>query len=75
MAPAPTTSTWVRRHQLNAASGSTEVVHTYTGTTFEALLTNLYQRQFDLGQEDSERRCAAIGKQFNLVGPDGTACA
>ena len=56
----------------NAASGSTEVVHTYTGHDVEALLTNLYQRQFDLGQEDSEAALRRyVEKQFYLVGPDG----
>lgn len=56
----------------NGASGSTEVVHTYTGHDVEALLTNLYQRQFDLGQEDSEAALRRyVEKQFYLVGPDG----
>ena len=56
----------------NAASGSTEVVHTYTGNDVEALLTNLYQRQFDLGQENSEAALRRyVEKQFYLVGPDG----
>ena len=56
----------------NPASGSTEVVHTYTGHDVEALLTNLYQRQFDLGQEDSEAALRRyVEKQFYLVGPDG----
>jgi len=56
----------------NAASGSTEVVHTYTSHDVEALLTNLYQRQFDLGQEDSEAALRRyVEKQFYLVGPDG----
>ena len=56
----------------NAASGSTEVVHTYTGHDVEALLTNLYQRRFDLGQEDSEAALRRyVEKQFYLVAPDG----
>ena len=56
----------------NGANGSTEVVHTYTGHDVEALLTNLYQRQFDLGQEDSEAALRRyVEKQFYLVGPDG----
>lgn len=56
----------------NPASGSTEVVHTYTGHDVEALLTQLYQRQFDLGQEDSEAALRRyVEKQFYLVAPDG----
>lgn len=56
----------------NAASGSTEVVHTYTGHDVEALLTQLYQRQFDLGQEDSEAALRRyVDKQFYIVGADG----
>ena len=56
----------------NAASGSTEVVHTYTGHDVETLLTNLYQRRFDLGQEDSEAALRRyVEKQFYLVAPDG----
>ena len=56
----------------NAASGSTEVVHTYKGHDVEALLTQLYQRQFDLGQEDSEAALRRyVEKQFYLVAPDG----
>ncbi|MDN2708502.1 hypothetical protein O0880_03600 [Janthinobacterium sp. SUN118] len=56
----------------NAASGSTEVVHTYTGHDVEALLTNLYQRQFDLGQEDSEAALRRyVDRQFHITGADG----
>lgn len=56
----------------NAASGSTEVVHTYTGHDVEALLTNLYQRQFDLGQDDSEAALRRyVDKQFYITGADG----
>ena len=56
----------------NAARGSTEVVHTYTGHDVEALLTQLYQRQFDLGQENSEAALRRyIDKQFYIVAPNG----
>ena len=56
----------------NAASGSTEVVHTYTGHDVEALLTQLYQRQFDLGQEASEAALRRyVEKQFYIVAPGG----
>jgi hypothetical protein len=38
----------------NANTGSTEIVHTYTAHDVEALLANLYQRQFDLGQPEDQ---------------------
>ena len=46
----------------NPASGSTEVVHTYTGHDVETLLTNLYQRRFDLARKTAKRPCAAMWK-------------
>ena len=56
----------------NAASGSTEVVHTYTGHDVEALLTQLYQRQFDLGQEASEAALRRyVDQQFYILAPGG----
>lgn len=56
----------------NAASGSTEVVHTYTGHDVEALLTQLYQRQFDLGQAGSEAALRRyVEKQFYILAPNG----
>lgn len=39
---------------FNPRTGSTEVVHTYTAHDVEALLMNLYQRQFDLGLEEDQ---------------------
>jgi hypothetical protein len=40
---------------FNARTGSTELVHTYMWHDVDALLTNIYQRQFDLAQpEDQE---------------------
>lgn len=39
---------------FNARSGSTEIVHTYMAHDVEALLSNLYQRQFDLTQPEDE---------------------
>lgn len=39
---------------FNQASGSTEIVHTYMAHDIEALLANLYQRQFDLTQAEDE---------------------
>ena len=55
----------------NAASGSTEVVHTYTGHDVEALLTNLYQRQFDLSNPEDEAVLRKyLEKRFALLGAD-----
>ncbi|OYO30643.1 DUF6702 family protein [Janthinobacterium sp. PC23-8] len=56
----------------NPSSGSTEIVHTYTGHDVEALLTQVYQRQIDLGRKDSEaflRRY--VEKQFYIIGANG----
>jgi hypothetical protein len=39
---------------FNARTGSTELVHTYMAHDVEALLTNMYQRQFDLSQPDDQ---------------------
>jgi hypothetical protein len=55
----------------NAQTGSTEIVHTYTAHDVEGLLSNLYQRQFDLSREADEavfRRY--VDKQFYLEAPD-----
>ncbi|KQV54011.1 MULTISPECIES: DUF6702 family protein [unclassified Duganella] len=52
---------------FNQRTGSTEVVHTYTAHDVEALLMNLYQRQFDLGLEEDQavfRRY--LEKQFRI---------
>ena len=38
----------------NERTGNTEIVHTYTAHDLATLLTNLYGRNFDLGQADSE---------------------
>ena len=38
----------------NAATGNTEVIHTYTAHDVEALLANLYGRHFDLGLEEDQ---------------------
>ncbi|SDG44147.1 MULTISPECIES: DUF6702 family protein [unclassified Duganella] len=56
----------------NERTGSTEIVHTYTGHDLTALLTNLYGRQFDLGRADSEAPLRRyVEKQFIITGPDG----
>lgn len=39
----------------NAATGHTEVIHTYTAHDVEALLANLYGRNFDLGLEEDQQ--------------------
>jgi len=38
----------------NTATGNTEVIHTYTAHDVEALLANLYGRQFDLGLDEDQ---------------------
>lgn len=56
----------------NERTGGTEIVHTYTSHDLAALLTNLYGRQFDLGQADSEAPLRRyVEKQFSIAGPDG----
>jgi hypothetical protein len=53
---------------FNPRTGSTEIVHTYTAHDVEALLMNLYQRNFDLGTEEDQsvfRRY--IEKQFSIT--------
>lgn len=56
----------------NAATGSTEIVHTYTGHDVEALLTQVYQRRYDLGQKDSEAALRRyVEKQFYILGANG----
>ncbi|MBQ5947685.1 DUF6702 family protein [Massilia sp. ST3] len=55
----------------NARTRSTEIVHTYMAHDIEALLTNLYQRQFDLGDpEDQDVLRKYIEQQFAIKGPD-----
>lgn len=39
---------------FNPKTGSTEIVHTYMAHDIEALLSNLYQRQFDLTLPEDE---------------------
>lgn len=51
----------------NPNTGNTEIVHSYTAHDVEALLMNLYQRQFDLGlEEDQAVLRRYIEKQFTL---------
>lgn len=56
----------------NQRTGSTEIVHSYTGHDLATLLTNLYGRQFDLGRPDSEAPLRRyVEKQFNIADADG----
>ncbi|TWI64411.1 hypothetical protein IP91_03181 [Pseudoduganella lurida] len=52
----------------NAATGNTEIVHTYTAHDLETLLTNLYGRQFDMGmEEDQEVLRRYLEKRFTIT--------
>jgi hypothetical protein len=56
----------------NARTGSTEVVHTLMAHDVEALLTEMYQRQFDLSDPDDQAVLRTyIEKQFWLADKDG----
>ena len=56
----------------NERTGSLEVVHTYMTHDVEALLTNLYQRQFDLSDPDDQAALRKyVEKQFWLADKDG----
>jgi len=56
----------------NEQTGSLEVVHTYMAHDIEALLANLYQRQFDLSDpEDQAGLRKYIDKQFWLMDKEG----
>jgi hypothetical protein len=55
----------------NERTGSLEVVHTYSAHDVEALLTNLYQRQFDLSDADDQAVFRKyVDKQFWLADKD-----
>ncbi|MES2150581.1 MAG: DUF6702 family protein [Pseudomonadota bacterium] len=55
----------------NERTGSIEVVHTYMAHDIELLLTNLYQRQFDLTDPQDEAILRKyIEKQFYILGRD-----
>ena len=54
---------------FNARTGSTEVVHTYMSHDVEALLSNLYQRQFDMGDPDDQAVFRTyLERQFWIMG-------
>lgn len=57
---------------FNPNTGNTEVVHTYTAHDVEALLANLYQRNFDLGMEEDQAALRRyIEQRFVLQRADG----
>ncbi|MBC7452284.1 MAG: hypothetical protein H7335_00970 [Massilia sp.] len=56
---------------FNPNTGSTEIVHTYMAHDIEALLANLYQRQFDLSVPQDEAILRVyIDKQFWVLAED-----
>ena len=56
---------------FNARTGNTEIVHTYMAHDVDALLANLYGRQFDLTDpEDQEALRKYIEPRFWLQGQD-----
>jgi hypothetical protein len=56
---------------FNARTGSTEIVHTYMLHDVEALLANLYQRQFDLQDPEDEAILRKyVEQRFYLLAPD-----
>jgi hypothetical protein len=56
---------------FNERTGSTEIVHTYMAHDVEALLTNMYQRDFDLTQPDDQAVLRKyVEKQFWLEAKD-----
>lgn len=58
---------------FNARTGSTEIVHTYMAHDIEALLANLYGRQFDLTDpEDQEVLRKYVEPRFSLQGQDNS---
>jgi len=60
----------------NERTGSTEVVHTYMAHDVEALLTELYQRRFDLSDPDDQAVLRNyLDKQFWLAAGDGRRIA
>jgi hypothetical protein len=56
---------------FNARTGNTEIVHTYMAHDVEALLANLYGRQFDLADpEDQDVLRKYVEGRFWIVGQD-----
>jgi len=58
---------------FNARTGSTEIVHTYMAHDIDALLANMYGRQFDLTEpDDQEVLRKYIDSRFWVLGQDKT---
>ena len=56
---------------FNARTGNTEIVHTYMAHDVEALLANLYGRQFDLNEpEDQDVLRKYVEARFWILGQD-----
>lgn len=56
----------------NARTKSTEIVHTYMAHDVEALMLNMYQRQFDLTDPDDQLVFRKyVEERFALKGADG----
>jgi hypothetical protein len=56
---------------FNARTGNTEIVHTYMAHDIEALLANLYGRQFDLNEPDDQDVLRKyVEGRFWLLGQD-----
>ena len=72
LAPAHRFHAGITDISFNGRSGSAEVVHTYMAHDVEALLTELYQRQFDLSDPDDQAVLRKyVEKQFWLADKDG----
>jgi hypothetical protein len=71
LAPAHRFHAGITDISFNERSGNTEVVHTYMAHDVEALLSNLYQRQFDLSDPDDQAVLRKyVEQQFWLADKD-----
>jgi hypothetical protein len=71
LAPAHRFHAGITDISFNERTGSVEVVHTYMAHDVEALLTNLYQRQFDMSDPDDQAVFRKyLEKQFWLADKD-----
>src|SRR4051812_30205186 len=72
LAPAHRFHAGIADISYNDRTGSTEVVHTYMAHDVEALLANLYGRQFDLSDADDQAALRKyVEKLFWLADKDG----
>jgi hypothetical protein len=61
---------------FNEHTGNTEIVHTYMAHDFEALLLNVYQREFDMTDADDQAVVRTyVEKLFWLLDKDGRRIA